>query len=162
VGWKAIDNIASLIHLSRDKSIPIIYVAHDTIPKGSKGWIPKKISRKTSESLAKNADIVKEIAPVEGDIVIYKTRSSMLYGTYLLATLIGLGVDTLLICGTATGGCVRASVVDAHNNNFRVMVIEECTFDRAPLTHKVNLFEMNAKNCDVITMAEAKEYIGNL
>lgn len=160
-GWKAVRNISSLLPLARKKRIPIIYVAHDTRPK-PKGWIPKKMSQKVLASLAANADIVREIAPAEGEVVIYKTRSSMFYGTAMLATLIGLGVDTLLVCGTATGGCVRASVEDAHNNNFRVILIEECTFDRAPLTHKVNLFEMNLKYCDVLSIAEIKEYLEKL
>ena len=73
-----------------------------------------------------------------------------------------LQVDTLLVCGCTTSGCVRASVVDAIANNYKVIVIEECTFDRGEVSHKVNLFDMNAKYADVVSISEVRDYITRL
>ncbi|MEK7281157.1 MAG: isochorismatase family protein, partial [Chloroflexota bacterium] len=98
----------------------------------------------------------------EGDIVIYKPKASAFFGTPLASLLNALRVDTVLCCGTSTSGCVRASVIDANSYNFHVAVIEECTFDRSQVSHKVNLFDMNAKYADVISLQEAREYITSL
>ena len=96
------------------------------------------------------------------DIVIYKSRPSIFFGTPLLTMLAALKVDTLLVCGGTTSGCVRASVIEAHTNNFRVAVIEEGTFDRGQISHKINLFDMNAKYADVVSVSEVKDYIMRL
>jgi nicotinamidase-related amidase len=82
--------------------------------------------------------------------------------TPLINILTPLKVDTLLICGGATSGCVRASVVDAASYGFTVGVIEECTFDRGEVSHKVNLFDMNSKYASVVSSAEIKEYLGKV
>jgi nicotinamidase-related amidase len=68
----------------------------------------------------------------------------------------------LLIGGTTTSGCVRASVVDAYNEGFKCFVVEECTFDRFELSHLVNLWDLNAKYADVITVEEALSYIAEV
>ena len=70
--------------------------------------------------------------------------------------------DTVLVAGTTTSGCVRASVIDAFSYNFRIGIVEECVFDRGQASHKVNLFDMNAKYADVISLREAQKYIRSL
>ena len=74
----------------------------------------------------------------------------MFFGTPLLAHLNQLGIRTVIVCGESTSGCVRASAVDAYSNGFHVAIAEECTFDRAELTHKVNLFDLHHKYADVM------------
>ena len=161
-GWEAVYQIASLLPLVREKRIPIIYTTSDIGPR-PEGWISIKSSRiKERTSRPEANKIVKEIAPTEKDIVIHKPRASIFYSTPLLSMLNTLQVDTLLVCGTTTSGCVRASVVEAMANNFRVTVIEECTFDRGQVSHKVNLFDMNAKYADVVSIAEVKDHISRL
>ena len=76
--------------------------------------------------------------------------------------LIPLCLDTLIICGCTTSGCVRASVVDAATYGFRVIVIEECTFDRTEVSHKSSLFDIDAKYADVVSVSDAIEYIAKL
>jgi maleamate amidohydrolase len=76
--------------------------------------------------------------------------------------LIDLGVDTLLVTGVSTSGCVRATVVDGHAYNFRVCVVEEGSFDRSSLAHKVNLFDMHMKYADVVSLQETKRYLAEL
>jgi nicotinamidase-related amidase len=99
------------------------------------------------------------IRPRPGEVVIQKTKPSAFFGTPLASYLTGLGVDTVLVTGTTTSGCVRATVVDAFSNNFRTLVVEEAVFDRGDLPHKANLFDMHSKYADVITVDEAKAYL---
>ena len=68
-------------------------------------------------------------------------------------------IDSLLITGATTSGCVRASVVDAFSHGYKCFIVEECTFDRFELSHLVNLFDMNAKYADVISLEEALTYL---
>ena len=77
----------------------------------------------------------------------------------MLSCLRSMGVDSLLIAGCTTSGCVRASVVDAFSYGYRCFVVEDCVFDRFELSHLVNLFDMNAKYADVITLDEALKYV---
>ena len=79
------------------------------------------------------------------DVVITKQRASVFFGTPLVAHLTQLGVQTLIICGESTSGCVRATAVDAYSHGFHVVLVEECCFDRSILSHKVNLFDMHHK-----------------
>ncbi len=71
----------------------------------------------------------------------------------------GLGVDTILMTGGTTSGCLRATTVDAISRNYNVAVVEDCVFDRMEISHKVSLFEMWMKYCDVISLEEALEYL---
>ena len=76
--------------------------------------------------------------------------------------LVDLGVDTLLVTGTTTSGCVRATVVDAFSQNYKISIVEECTFDRFESSHAINLFDMQAKYCDVVGVAEATAYLAGV
>lgn len=162
--WDAIEQIQILIKAAREKHIPIFYtVVKDYRPDGfdAGAWNRKNTRLDEPESIhgySRN-EIVREIAPAPHDIVIEKLKPSAFFGTPLTGYLVDLQVDTLLICGTTTSGCVRASVVDAFSLNYKVAVIEECTFDRGEASHAINLFDMNAKYADVITMEETLSYL---
>jgi nicotinamidase-related amidase len=88
-------------------------------------------------------------APRREDCVILKNKPSCFFGTPLESFLRYEGVDSLVVVGTATSGCVRAAVVDAFSHNFRVMIPEEAVGDRSPTAHRVNLFDMDMKYADV-------------
>jgi len=113
-GWKAVHQIASLLPLAREKQIPIIY---STVERRARSLIPHAWSRRAlgREEAGKQGseEIVREIAPAENEFVISKFAPSIFFGTYIMSILIPLKVDTLLLCGGTTSGCVRASVVDA-------------------------------------------------
>jgi len=100
-------------------------------------------------------DFVDEVAPQPGDVLLPKKHPSAFFGTPLISHLIDLRVDTLFVTCCTTSGCVRSSVTDAFALNFKVVVPEECVYDRAPTSHAVNLWDMNAKYADVIPVAEA-------
>ena len=82
--------------------------------------------------------------------------------TPLAGHLIGLGVDTILVTGCTTSGCVRASVVDAHDYRFRTVVVEDCIFDRAPTPHRLNLFDMAQKYAVVRPFSHVEEWLGHV
>ena len=86
----------------------------------------------------------------------------MFFGTPLAGYLVELGIDSLIIAGTTTSGCVRATVVDAFSYNYPVIIVEDCCFDRGEMSHKINLFDMNAKYGDVIGLAEVNSIIAEL
>ncbi len=94
--------------------------------------------------------------------MIVKAKPSAFFGTPLPIYLRTLGVDTLLVCGTSTSGCVRATVVDGFSHGYHVFVVEDGCFDRSEFSHRVNLFEMNAKYADVITLDEALGYLSRV
>lgn len=161
IGWRCLDKIKILLNKGREKKIPIYYTASEFRPE-SANIGATKTGRKREGFLKTKPEymkIVEDISPHPGEVVIYKQRASAFFGTPLISHLNSNRIDTLLICGTTTSGCVRASVVDAFSYGFRVGVIEDCTFDRGEITHKINLFDMHQKYANVITLHEAIEYI---
>jgi nicotinamidase-related amidase len=103
-----------------------------------------------------------EFKPQPGDVVIHKQRASAFFGTPLAAHLTQLGVRTVIMCGESTSGCVRASAVDAYSHGFHVVLVEECCFDRSPLSHKINLFDLHHKYADVMHIDEVVAHLGKL
>ena len=165
-GWEGVYRIRELLDDTRKKKLPAFYTT------GHEGGSPVAFGRwhgKNSrgaedkdERWAKGNEIVAEIAPREGDVLIRKQKPSAFFGTPLMSMLNEAHADTVLVTGCTTSGCVRASVIDAFSYNFRIAVVEECVFDRGQASHKVNLFDMNAKYADVISLREAQEYIKSL
>jgi maleamate amidohydrolase len=102
-----------------------------------------------------NSAIVPELAPAPGELVVRKTVPSAFFGTTLAAWLTQRGVRTLLVAGSVTSGCVRASVVDAMSFGFRPLVLSDCVGDRALGPHEANLFDMRQKYAAVMTRDEA-------
>ncbi len=96
-----------------------------------------------------------EIAPKPGDMIVRKDKPSAFFGTPLMAYLNERRVDTLVITGCTTSGCVRATAVDAFSFNFKVGVVADGVFDRAETPHKVNLFDLSQKYADVMMSDEA-------
>ncbi|MFQ3666597.1 MAG: isochorismatase family protein [Sphingomonadaceae bacterium] len=107
-------------------------------------------------------DFTPELAPREGDIVITKQYPSSFFATDLAPMLRSMGVDTLLVTGLSTSGCVRASAVDALCHGFVPLVVREAVGDRDPAVHAANLFDLAAKTADVIGMEEALAYVARI
>jgi len=95
------------------------------------------------------------LQPTANDVVITKQYASAFFGTSLAATLHSAGVDTVLITGFSTSGCVRASALDALQNGLIPFVVRDACADRHPGPHEANLFDLQAKYAEVITEAEA-------
>ena len=166
--WPAVDVIRSLIDKAHAKNLPVIYTTGgnraDNWDAGSWSW---KNARQGEDrvQIASNLDsneIVTPIAPEPKDIVIHKQKPSGFFGTNLAAYLTLLGADSLIITGTTTSGCVRATVLDAFSLNYRLAVAEDGCFDRSQASHAVNLCDMNAKYADVIAAAEIIAFFDTL
>jgi nicotinamidase-related amidase len=102
------------------------------------------------------------LEPVSGETVIMKQYASAFFGTSLASQLTTLGVDTVIVTGVTTSGCVRASVVDALQHGFRTIVPRECVADRAQPPHEANLLDMDSKYADVVPVAEVLEHLRDL
>ncbi|MEE2761265.1 MAG: isochorismatase family protein [Pseudomonadota bacterium] len=166
--WNALPVIRKLIDAAHDKGMPVIYSTgdgrEDGWDRGGWGW---KNSRNAEDrqppqvrtSNRDGNDIMDEIAPDPKDIVIRKLKPSVFNGTALMGHINNLGADSLIVTGTTTSGCVRATVIDAFSLNLRVTIAEEGCFDRSQASHAINLCDMNAKYADVIAAEEVLEHI---
>ncbi len=168
--WEALPHIRKLIDKCHAKGIPVIYttgtVREDGWDKGSWAWKSsrtledaKNAGQEARETNRDGNDIMDEIAPSPQDIVIRKLKPSAFYGTPLQAFLNDLGADSLVVTGTTTSGCVRASVLDAFSSNLRILIAEEACFDRSQASHAINLCDMHAKYADVVPVEDALAYI---
>jgi len=166
--WDAIEVIKTLSTAFRAKKLPVLYttgvVRPDNWDAGSWAWkntrTAEAVPRPTNKIDA-NA-IVAEIAPQPQDVVVLKQKPSGFHGSNLLSYLVLLGCDSLIVTGTTTSGCVRATVIDAFSNNFRVTVVEDGCFDRSQASHAVNLCDMNAKYADVLPSSVVLDFVATL
>ena len=102
------------------------------------------------------------VAPLADEVVLSKQYASAFFGTALAPLLVAQGIDTLLMIGCSTSGCIRASAVDAVQHGFRAMVVRECVGDRHPGPHEANLFDIDSKYGDVVHKREALDYLNRL
>jgi nicotinamidase-related amidase len=150
---RAIAPTKLLFAAARRAGIPIFFCTQETRPNNRPtGAVSTK--RQNARPSPDAFAIYKEFPVEASDIVICKQRASVFQGTPLSSHLTILDVSSLIVIGESTSGCVRASTVDAHSNGFHVTVVEECTYDRAELTHKVNLFDLAHKYADVMHVDE--------
>ena len=140
---------------------PIFYSTGDTRAESRPSLVTATKRNKPPVDAADYA-IRPEFKPQPQDVVITKQRASVFFGTPLIAHLTQLGVQTLIICGESTSGCVRATAVDAYSLGFHVVLVEECCFDRSILSHKVNLFDMHHKYVDVMHIDEVVAHLDGL
>ena len=157
--WNAIEPTKRLFAAARAAGLPIFYTTGDT-REGSKPGAIKATNRRGAKDAANAYDIRPEWAPQSGDVVITKQRASGFYGTPLLAHLTQLRIDTVIVIGESTSGCVRASTVDGFSNGFHMVMVEECCFDRSAISHKVNLFDLHHKYADVMKVADVVAELG--
>lgn len=159
-GWEAIDRTAELLEAARRAGVPIAYV--HGIVEAPGPWNPAakgSVFALSPEQQEMAYQIVKEVEPQPGDLVLPKTAASAFAGTPLAFHLNQLGVDTVIVVGETTSGCVRATVLDAAAFRFKIGVVEECCFDRTEAAHAVNLFDMHHKYADVISLNSAISYL---
>jgi maleamate amidohydrolase len=160
-GWKAVHAIARLLEVARAKRVPIFYPVIAPKKIYDAGRIADKVPTVMHiDDLG--YEVVTEIGPLETDVVVPKNHPSAFFGTPLASYLVDRGVDTVLLCGCTTSGCIRATAIDAFSYNLRAAVVEECVYDRGTLSHAVNLFDINQKYADVIWLREALAYVGKL
>jgi nicotinamidase-related amidase len=163
--WQAIPYIQRLLEAARAKNLPIFYsTGYEARPDGfGRGlWRNSRGAEAAPPAGFGAQEIVREIAPEPRDVVIAKRAPSVFHGTPLISDLNSAHCDTLIVCGTTTSGCVRATVVDAFSYNLRVLMAEEACFDRGEASHAMALFDLNAKYADVVPTADILAYFGGL
>ncbi|MBI3246719.1 MAG: isochorismatase family protein [Deltaproteobacteria bacterium] len=154
-----------LLAAARKKNVPIVFtvVGYDPHRQDDAGLWPEKVP--SLRLLTLGSELV-ELDPrldrKPEDLVIVKKYASGFFGTYLGSTLTMKGVDTLIVTGCTTSGCVRATVMDALNHGFRPIVPLEAIGDRAQEPHDANIFDIGAKYGDVVPVSEVLDYLDGL
>jgi nicotinamidase-related amidase len=156
----------ALLEAARRAGIPVVHTTVQYQPGGRDGGV---FFRKVPALRCFEAGAYPELAafavglePVAGETVITKQYASAFFGTTLASTLTALGIDTLLIAGVSTSGCVRASTVDACQHGFIPLVVREAVADRHPAPHEANLFDLQAKYAEVVGLQVALGYLEGL
>ncbi|GAA1052613.1 isochorismatase family protein [Dietzia natronolimnaea] len=150
VGWQAVGHIERLLALFRAKGWPVLYPHVAPKKEYDQGALGAKVPGIMSIP-EKGYEFVAEVAPRDGDVLLPKRHPSAFFGTPLASYLVQADVDSLVVTGCTTSGCVRASVVDAFSYNYKVAVPSDAVYDRSPTVHEVNLFDMAQKYADVST-----------
>lgn len=164
-GWPAVAATGRLLEVARGQGLPVYYTKAYADP----AYRPRRVELgrwrvdgnvRTDPKLPPGDVVVDELTPHPDDVVICKgDKPSAFFGTRLASYLHLDAVDTLVIAGMTTSGCVRASALDAFQHNFHVLIPFECVADRSELSHKVNLFDLHMKYADVVGLVEAIAYV---
>jgi nicotinamidase-related amidase len=157
-GWEAVDKTAELLAAARENGIPVIHVKGLHTGVNHWGKNKRKKVEMSDELRFKGTQIVDEVKPIAGELVIEKAAASAFHGTPLVFQLVSLGIDTVIVAGETTSGCVRASVVDGATYRFQMGVVAECVFDRTEAAHYINLYDMHNKYADVVDLEYTKNY----
>lgn len=158
------DPIRRLCTAARARRIPVFYTQGLVAADGSSAGLWRLKMRAHGDGRvqidgSRGAEIIPELKPETTDHIIRKWRPSAFFRTDFELFLNTLRIDTLLVCGTSASGCVRATVTDAFMRDIRCMVVREGVADRTPAVMEANLFDMNQKYADVVTIAEALDYL---
>ncbi len=154
--WDAFPVLQKVIATARERELPIVY-STGLPPElrradnwGTGLWKRNRSLGPPPRTNIDGNEIMPQVAPAPRDVVIYKSLPSAFYGTYLQSHLVELGCDSVIVTGTTTSGCVRATVLDAFHLNYKACVVADGCFDRFEMSHAVTLFDMNAKYADVL------------
>jgi nicotinamidase-related amidase len=157
--WNALEPTKKLLAAARAAGIPVIYT---TSARGTSGLKATARDARAAQKRADDYAIFPEVAPTDDEIVIVKERASGFFGTTMAAHLVRLDCNSIIVAGESTSGCVRATVVDGFSHGYHTVVVEDCVYDRALLTHKVNLFDMHHKYADVMSSDDVIAHLAKL
>ena len=159
----ALDNAAILAPAARKAGIPVIFTEVKYQPGGSDGgaFYSKVPALSCFDAGTDSQRLADGLLMTTQDILVSKQYPSAFFGTSLDATLRWLKVDTLLLTGVTTSGCVRATCIDSISNGFVTLVVSDAVGDRAQGPHDANLYDMSAKYADLLTTAEALNYFSS-
>jgi maleamate amidohydrolase len=160
--WEALPPTQALLGVMRQLHRPVIHTTGMPTGRSARQTAAETGDPRMAERVRHRYDIVEQVAPVEGELVIRKGTPSPFWACDLAGTLRAQGIDTLLVAGESTSGCVRATVVDGFSHGFQVVVVEDCVFDRAEASHALNLFDMHQKYATVVPLAEVVDYLRRL
>jgi maleamate amidohydrolase len=151
-----------LLDVAHERSIPVIFstvIYEEADIKDAGIWALKQKGAQTLKAGSEAVKVDSRLGMRGGDILLVKKYASCFFGTDLVPRLNSRRVDTLIITGCTTSGCVRATAVDAVQNGFRPMVVREAVGDRSAAAHEQSLFDLNAKYADVVSLDETLHYL---
>lgn len=162
---EAVAKTPELIKAAREAGIPVIhtrilYLAENCADGGM--WVKKSPVMKAMVEGNLLAEFCDEVQPARHELVIVKQYASAFFGTSLASHLHAQGIDTVVMAGCSTSGCIRASAVDAVQHGFRAIVVRDCVGDRHPDPHNANLFDIDSKYGDVVSREDAITAISNV
>jgi maleamate amidohydrolase len=158
---EAVAATVELLATARTRGVPVVFtrVAYSASAVEGGVFVRKVPLLRTLRDGTPAAEIVDELAPRPSELVLTKHYASAFFGTALAPTLVALGVDTTIVVGCSTSGCVRATAVDGMQHGFSVIVPRECVGDRAATPHEANLFDIDSKYGDVMPRADVLAYL---
>lgn len=153
-----------LLDAARDKGLPVVFTTIGFEPSGKDGglWLQKVPALGDLELGGRWVDIDPRLDRREDETIVLKKGASGFFGTNLASILVSQGVDTVILCGATTSGCVRATAIDLLQYGWPTLVPRECVGDRAQAPHDANLFDIQAKYADVVPLEEALAYVASV
>ena len=150
-----------LLDAARAKGLPVIFTTIGFEPSLKDGglWLEKAPALGDLQIGGRWVEIDPRLEPQEGETIVVKKGASAFFGTNLAAILISQGIDSVILCGATTSGCIRATAIDLLQYGFPTLVPRECVGDRAQAPHDANLFDIQAKYADVVSVEEALDYV---
>jgi maleamate amidohydrolase len=163
-GWEALPRIATLLEAARAAGIPVIHVTRQVDLSSWNDLFDPSAAPTEEKRRARDAkyEIMPELTPIDGEVVLRKRSASAFPTTPLPAILSHLRADTIIVAGESTSGCVRASVVDGRDLRYTMVLPEECVFDRTEASHAMSLYDMHRKYAHVVTLEETLSYLEHL
>jgi maleamate amidohydrolase len=150
-----------LLDAARAKGLPVIFTTIGFEPSLADGglWLQKVPALGDLQVGGDWVEIDPRLERREDETVVLKKGASAFFGTNLAAILVSQGIDSVVLCGATTSGCIRATAIDLLQHGFPALVPRECVGDRAQAPHEANLFDIQAKYADVVSLNEALAYI---
>jgi nicotinamidase-related amidase len=150
-----------LLDVARAKGLPVVFttIGYDASLKDGGLWLQKVPSLGELQVGGRWVEIDPRLEPREDEPVVLKKGASAFFGTNLTAILVTQGVDSVVLCGATTSGCIRATAIDLLQLGWPTLVPRECVGDRAQAPHEANLFDIQAKYADVVSVEDALAYL---
>jgi maleamate amidohydrolase len=157
----AVQATRRVLGVARGKGLPVVFTTIGFEPSLKDGglWIQKVPTLAALQIGSRWVEIDPRLEPREDETVVLKKGASAFFGTNLASILVSQGIDTVVLCGATTSGCVRATAVDLLQYGWPTIVPRECVGDRASAPHEANLFDIEAKYAEVVAVEEAIAFL---
>ena len=161
---KEVEATRRLLDAARGRGLPIVYTTIGFEPSLKDGalWLQKVPALGDLQIGGRWVEIDPRLDPQPDEPVVLKKGASAFFGTNLASILIAQGVDSVILCGATTSGCIRATAVDLLQYGFPTIVPRECVGDRAQAPHEANLFDIQAKYADVVGLEDALAFVASV
>jgi maleamate amidohydrolase len=157
----AVESTRRVLDAARARGLPVIFTTIGYEPSLKDGglWLQKVPSLGDLQVGGRWVEIDPRLEPREDETIVLKKGASAFFGTNLPAILVSQGVDSVILCGATTSGCIRATAIDLLQYGYPTLVPRECVADRAQAPHEANLFDIQAKYADVVSLDDVLEYV---